>query len=230
MVSQTLIDDLCARLGHRFHQQDLLVQALTHPSVAQGRAPRRVTPYERLEFLGDRVLGLVVADMLFHRFPAEPEGALARRHAALVRRDSLAAVAGTIGLAPCLNLSKGEEDAGGRANPSLLADACEAVIGALFADAGFDIAARFVRGAWTGPMEATAAPPKDAKTGLQEWAQGRGRPLPVYKVVGQEGPPHDPTFVVQVTVQGEEPVTGAGASKRVAEQAAAATLLNKVKA
>ncbi|CDK98300.1 Ribonuclease 3 [Magnetospirillum gryphiswaldense MSR-1 v2] len=224
------IHDLCQRLGHEFAQSQLLTQALTHPSVAQGRAPRRNTPYERLEFLGDRVLGLVVADMLFHRFPTEAEGALARRHAALVRRESLAVVAGQIGLPPCLTLSKGEEDAGGRGNPALLADACEAVIGALYADAGFEVAARFVRSAWTALMDAAAQPPKDAKTALQEWAQGLGKPLPVYAVVGQDGPPHDPTFVVSVTVEGVDPVHGTGASKRVAEQAAAALLLEKVKA
>ena len=224
------IHDLCIRLGHDFVQPDLLTQALTHPSVAQGRAPRRSTPYERLEFLGDRVLGLVVAEMLFHRFPTEPEGALARRHAALVRRESLAVIAGKIGLPACLTLSKGEEDAGGRGNPALLADACEAVIGAIYADAGFDVAARFVRAAWTPLMDATVAPPKDAKTALQEWAQGLGKPLPVYAVVGQDGPPHDPTFVVSVTVEGVDSVNGAGASKRVAEQAAAAALLEKVKA
>ena len=224
------IHHLCQHLGHDFAHHDLLIQALTHPSVVQGRAPRRSTPYERLEFLGDRVLGLVVADMLFQRFPAEPEGALARRHAALVRRETLAAVAERIGLPPCLTLAKGEEEAGGRANPGLLADACEAVIGALYADAGFDVSAAFVRRAWTSLMDAALAPPKDAKTALQEWAQGRGKPLPVYAVVGQDGPPHDPTFVVSVGVEGVEPVQGTGASKRVAEPAAAQALLEKVKA
>ena len=223
------IHELCRRLGHDFAQADLLTQALTHPSVAQGRAPRRLTPYERLEFLGDRVLGLVVADMLFHRFPSEAEGALARRHAALVRRETLAIVAAQIGLPHCLILAKGEEDAGGRSNPTVLADACEAVIGAVYADAGFDKAALFVRELWTPLMDAALAPPKDAKTALQEWAQGRGKPLPVYAIVGKDGPPHDPTFVVSVTVEGVEPVCGTGTSKRMAEQAAAQALLEKVK-
>lgn len=229
MTADGPVPTLCRRLGHEFVQTELLVQALTHPSVAQGRAPRRNTPYERLEFLGDRVVGLVVADMLFRRFPEEAEGALARRHAALVRRESLAVVAIEIGLAPCLVLSRGEEDAGGRNNPALLADACEALIGALYADGGFDEAARFVRSAWTPLMDAAIAPPKDAKTALQEWAQARGKPLPLYAVVGQEGPPHDPTFVVSVAVDGVEPVSASGASKRVAEQAAAAALLEKVR-
>lgn len=223
------IDELCRRLGHQFVQTDLLTQALTHPSVAQGRAPRRITPYERLEFLGDRVLGLVVADMLFHHFPDEAEGALARRHAALVRRETLAIVAEQIDLPSCLVLARGEEDAGGRANPALLADACEALIGALYADAGFDVSARFVRQLWVPLMQAVLAPPKDAKTALQEWAQGRGKPLPIYTVVGKDGPPHDPTFVVSVNVEGLDPVCGTGTSKRVAEQAAATALLEKVK-
>lgn len=222
------MDDLTATLGHVFARPDLLTEALTHPSVAQGRAPRRATPYERLEFLGDRVLGLVVADMLFHRFPTEAEGALARRHAALVRRETLARVAAEAGLDRHIVLSRGEEEAGGRSNPALLADACEALIGALFADAGFEVAAAFVRGRWEPLMEEATAPPKDAKTALQEWAQGRGRPLPAYTTVGMEGPPHDPIFSVSVAVEGEGEVVGRGPSKRTAEQAAAKAMLEKV--
>jgi len=220
---------LMAALGHRFNRPDWLTQALTHPSVDHGRRGRTRQPdYERLEFLGDRVLGLVVADMLFQRYPDEPEGALARRFTALVRREAVARVAELIGLGPHLAMARGDEEAGGRANPGILADACEAVIGALYADAGYDVAARFVRGHWSGLMEEAAAPPKDAKTALQEWAQGRGRPLPVYRVVGSEGPPHDPVFLVAVTVAGVAEATGSGPSKRVAEQAAATMLLKKV--
>lgn len=215
-------------MGHRFADSSLLTQALTHPSVVHGRAPRKATPYERLEFLGDRVLGLVVADMLFRRFPTEPEGALARRHAALVRREALARIAHIIGLPAHLILSRGEEEAGGRNNPGLLADACEALIGALFADAGFAIAQDFVQRMWTPLMDETAAPPKDAKTALQEWAQGRGKKLPAYTTVGMEGPPHDPTFMVSVEVEGVETVTAQGASKRAAEQAAATQMLENV--
>ncbi|MBC7952670.1 MAG: ribonuclease III [Rhodospirillaceae bacterium] len=222
------LQDLAQRLGHDFADPELLIQAVTHPSIVQGRAPRKATPYERLEFLGDRVLGLVVADMLFHRFPLEPEGALARRHAALVRREALARVAAQIGLPEQVLLSKGEQDAGGRANPGLLADACEAVIGALFADAGFEIAQNFVRRMWTPLMDESAAPPKDAKTALQEWAQGLGKKLPVYTTVGMEGPPHDPIFMVSVEVEGVEIVAAKGTSKRAAEQAAATAMLENV--
>ncbi len=220
--------DLHAVLGHVFARPELLTQALTHPSMQQGRRSRTSDPYERLEFLGDRVLGLVVAEMLFDRFPAEAEGALARRHAALVRREAVARVAGEIGLARHLVLAKGEDDAGGRGNPGILADACEAVIGALYADAGFAVAASFVRSRWEKLMEEALAPPKDAKTGLQEWAQGRGKPLPAYRVLGQEGPPHEPIFLMEVSVEGVGSAVGRGASKRVAEQAAAGALLEQV--
>ncbi|CAA7618060.1 ribonuclease III [Magnetospirillum sp. UT-4] len=220
--------DLAERLGHRFVRPELLEQALAHPSLAQGRSPRRAPPYERLEFLGDRVLGLAVAEMLFLRFPSEPEGALARRHAALVRRETLARVAEDLGIGDHLDLSRGEDEAGGRTNPGTLADACEAVIGALFADGGFDAAALLVRRAWTPLMEEAASPPKDAKTALQEWAQGRGRPLPAYTTLGTEGPPHEPRFLVSVFVEGVGDATGSGPSKRVAEQAAAAALLERV--
>lgn len=220
---------LMAVLGHPFTRPELLTQALTHPSVDHGRRGRgRQADYERLEFLGDRVLGLVVADMLFRRYPEEPEGALARRFTALVRREAVARVAEIIGLGPHLAMARGDEEAGGRSNPGILADACEAVIGALYADAGYDVAASFVSRQWGALMEEAAAPPKDAKTALQEWAQGRGRPLPVYRVVGSEGPPHDPVFLVAVAVTGVAEATGSGSSKRVAEQAAAAVLLKKV--
>lgn len=224
-----LPSEFTARLGHAFIRPELLTQAITHPSVVHGRAPRKATPYERLEFLGDRVLGLVVAEMLFLTFPHEPEGALARRHAALVRRETLARVAAAIGLDGVIVLSRSEEEGGGRSNPSLLADACEAVIGALYADGGFEAAKAFIRAQWTPLMAEAAGPPKDAKTALQEWAQGLGKPLPIYTTVGVEGPAHDPIFLVSVTVAGADAATGRGSSKRSAEQAAAALLLEHVK-
>lgn len=216
-------------LGHAFRRPRLLAQALTHPSALPPRAKGAATEYERLEFLGDRVLGLVIAQMLFERFPHEPEGALARRHAALVRREALARVADSIGLAAHVQLSRGEEEIGGRSNPALLADACEAVLGALYADGGLEPAARFIITHWLPLMNETVTPPKDAKTALQEWAQGRGLPLPVYETLGMEGPPHEPIFKVSVRVADFEPVTGIGPSKRAAEQASAIAMLEKVK-
>lgn len=221
-------DALIARLGHRFRNPERLDQALTHGSVV-GIRPGAVASYERLEFLGDRVLGVVVAEMLFHRFPDEEEGALARRFAVLVQRETLARVAAEIGLAEAVDLAQSDVDAGARENPSVLADACEAVIAALYLDGGFDAAAAFVRGEWAALIEEDPKPPKDAKTGLQEWAQGRGLALPDYREVGRSGPPHAPVFEVEVAVDGFPPAAGTGMSKRAAEREAAQALLEHVK-
>jgi len=227
------LNDICRALDYRFRQPDMLEEALTHSSacLVRGRGGVSGKPraaYERLEFLGDRVLGLAVAEMLFFRFPQENEGALARRHAALVRREALARVAMILGLDSALVMSKGEEDSGGRQNPTMLADACEAILGAVYADGGLEAAVTIVRRHWEPMMAESVTPPKDAKTALQEWAQGRGKPLPAYQTLGMEGPQHDPIFLISVTVEGFEPVTGRGASKRVAEQAAATAMLEKV--
>lgn len=235
LIMMTSVEDLSrleAVLEHTFASPQLLRDALIHPSVGQGRAGKTkalTSPYERLEFLGDRVLGLVVAEMLFQGFPNEKEGALARRHAALVRREALARVSLKVGLPAFLVMSRGEEDAGGRTNPAILADACEAVIGAMFADAGLDAAARFVRRHWNPMMDEALIPPKDAKTALQEWAQGLGKNLPHYTTLGMEGPAHEPIFLVEVKVDGLDPVQAKAHSKRAAEQAAAIAMLETIK-
>ncbi|MHA1153913.1 MAG: ribonuclease III [Alphaproteobacteria bacterium] len=219
--------EFAERLGHGFARPDLLARALTHPSAAirQGDID---DSYERLEFLGDRVLGLIVADLLMARFPREPEGALALRHAELVRRETLAEVAGEIGLEDYLRLAKGEEAAGERQNPALRANACEAVIGALYLDGGLTVAWAFVERLWGARLEAETRPPQDAKTALQEWAQGRALGLPTYREVGREGPAHEPHFTLEVEVGGEPPARGQGRSKRLAEQAAATRLLARL--
>ena len=230
------LDELQRRVGYRFHDSDLLAEALTHasairPDAARGgrrRAGGGRRSNERLEFLGDRVLGLIVADMLIHGFPRESEGALSRRHAALVRREACAEVAAELGLGDWLTVARSEEEGGGRANPAILADACEALIGAMYLDGGLAPARDFVRRHWVRPLETTPAPPQDAKTALQEWAQRRSPELPAYEVVGVEGPPHAPTFAVAVRLAGFEPAVGRGASKRAAEMAAAAQLLEAV--
>lgn len=209
-------------LGYRFQDASLLAAALTHRSVL---TPQASSTYERLEFLGDRVLGLVVADMLYRRYPKEPEGALARRFTALVRREALARVASAIGLGDHLVLSRGEDDSGGRANPTLLADVCEALIGALYLEGGLETARGFIASHWPPLMEEDMAPPKDARTALQEWAQQRGKPLPVYETLEQSGPDHNPVFTVRVSVKGVPPATATGTSKRVAAKAAAEALL-----
>lgn len=211
-------------LGHRFARPGLLGLALTHSS-----APDDGRSNQRLEFLGDRVLGLVVAQALYERFPDEDEGALAPRLAALVRRDALARVARDIGLGGHVVMAQGEDESGGRDNPGILADTCEAVIAALYLDGGMDPARRFIRGHWLALMEEDSSPPKDSKTELQEWAQARGLALPAYTETGREGPAHAPLFSLRVSVEGFGPAAGTGPSKRAAEQAAATALLERIK-
>jgi len=212
---------LADALGHHFARPELLDQALTHPSAA-GNAP-----YERLEFLGDRVLGLVVAHMLYRAFPKEPEGALARRYTALVRKEALARIAETIDLGACMRVGEAEQTGLGRHN--LLADACEAVIAALFLDGGFEAAERFVERWWQPLLAEQEEPPLDVKTALQEWAQARALPLPSYRLIGREGPAHDPLFDVEVSLPNWPPAQGRGRSRRAAEAAAAEGLLARLK-
>jgi ribonuclease-3 len=208
-------------LGHRFEKPGILIQALTHSSATRDRLDAN----ERLEFLGDRVLGLVLAGLLLEAFPGEKEGEIAYRFSALARSETLTRVAEEIGLAPHIELSSGEEEAGGRQNASILADCLEAIIAALFLDGGLEAAEAFIHRHWRPLMDKEPAPPKDAKTMLQEWAQGRGLPLPEYRVTGQQGPDHAPRFTVEVTVHEKKPASGQGASKRAAEQTAAEALL-----
>jgi len=216
--------DLAKALGHRFAKPELLAEALTHPSATKRRGPGP-HGYERLEFLGDRVLGVIVAELLWHRFPEADEGELTRRHVSLVRRETLTKVATTLGLGAHLNAA-GDDSM--RANPGVLADLCEAVIAALYIDGGLEAARRFVERNWGGRLLAAAAqPPSDPKTALQEWAQARGPDLPAYQVVSREGPPHSPVFVIAVAVGGKTG-TGTAGTKRAAEQAAASDLLGKL--
>lgn len=215
---------LSAVLGHAFHHPELLRRAVTHASAE----PRAWNAYERLEFLGDRVLALIVAEQLLDRFPHEREGAIAKRHVNLVRREALAEVARAIDLGRYLILSRGEAEAGSRDSDTILSDAMEAVIGALYLDGGLEAARSFILQYWNRLLELDLRPPQDAKTALQEWAQGRGLPLPKYRTVSQTGPAHAPEFVVEVQVEGYQPVPASGRSKRLAEQAAAAALLEVV--
>lgn len=232
-------EDLAAAIGYAFTRPELLEEALTHSSALSGergagrrRAPRKRTPekrpYERLEFLGDRVLGLVVADLLWRRFADEPEGDLTRRHAHLVRRESVARVGETIGLAPHVILSPAEAAAGAASNPGILADVCEAVIGAVYLDGGFAAAFAFVRRHWEPLFAAMAGPPRDPKTTLQEWAQARGLPRPHYALVATSGPDHARRFTVAASVADGDPACATAASKRAAETGAAALLLDRL--
>jgi ribonuclease-3 len=211
-------------LGYEFSDPVLARVALTHRSAAGRGDPT----YERLEFLGDRVLALVIADLLFEHYPHEEEGALAKRLVALVRRETLAEVAAKLSLGPLITLSKGEEEAGGRSNPAILADVCEALIGAIFRDGGLPPARKFIERHWHFLMTSEKTPPKDAKTTLQEWAQGKGFDLPEYTTVARTGPDHAPRFTIEVSVDKFPPERADGASKRIAEQAAAELLLKRL--
>ncbi|MEQ8967109.1 MAG: ribonuclease III [Azospirillaceae bacterium] len=221
-------DALAAAIGHRFADPQRLREALTHPSINPEHRGEASFGYERLEFLGDRVLGLVIAEWLLERFPDEHEGELARRHVSLVRRETLAEVATEMDLGRHLFLSSGEEGSGGRANEAILADACEALIGAVYLDAGLEAVRRFIRTAWAGAVERDIRPPQDAKTKLQEWAQARGLPLPRYETIGRTGPDHQPEFQVRLTLAGHDPETASGASKREAAKRAATALLARL--
>jgi ribonuclease-3 len=210
-----------ARIGHKFADPALLARALTHVSASAARRDS----YERLEFLGDRVLGLAVSHMLYDAFPNETEGELSRRLAALVRKETCAEVAEEWGVGPAMRLGEGEAQTGGRGKRALLGDICEAIIGAAFLDGGAAAAERIVREAFGERMGASGQDLRDAKTALQEWAQARGFTTPRYQLVGRSGPDHAPFFEVAVNIKGFEQTPGSGPSKRAAEQAAAAAFL-----
>ena len=208
-------------LRHHFAQPKLLTEALTHRSAAGARGHGS---NERLEFIGDRVLGLVVAEWLIERFPQEREGALGPRLAALVSRPALATIAEANGLAALLAVAPGESRRGVRERSTVLADALEAIIGALYLDAGLGPARDFIRRVFAGVVDQQFAPPKDPKTALQEWALKRALPLPAYEVLEQSGPSHAPQFIIQAKV-GDATAKGEAGSKRAAEQMAASLLL-----
>ena len=218
------LDGLATGLGHRFNDIALLEQAVTHPSATSPARPDN----QRLEFLGDRVLGLIVAEALLEVYPGEAEGTLAPRFNALVRRETLAEIAIEIELGGYLRLGRSEATGGGRRKKAILADAMEAVIAVLFLDGGMAVARRFVLGRWQGRIDAPDTAPMDAKTRLQEWAQGRGMAPPVYKVTGRKGPDHAPQFTIEALLETGETAGGTAASKKQAEQVAAEALLAKI--
>jgi len=218
------LSELETALDYTFSSPQLLSLALTHSSLAKNRSERDQTN-QRLEFLGDRVLGLVIAGMIYEAFPDEEEGAMARRHTALVRKEALARVALELSLGGYILMAPSEEDSGGRDNDALLADTCEAIIAALFMDGGLGTAEAFIRRHWTPLMSQDLTPPKDAKTTLQEYVQSKGMNLPSYREALREGPPHDPIFTIEVTIDNGETASGTGRSKRQAEQVAATTML-----
>jgi ribonuclease III len=216
--------DLEDRIGYRFAANEWLDRALTHSSaLTAGRD--RAGSYQRLEFLGDHVLGLVISDMLFRAFPAATEGELSRRLAGLVRKETCADVARAIDLGPAMRLGNSEIQAGGHRRAAILADVCEALIGAVFIDGGYAPAAALIERFWQDRMLRPPRPLRDPKTVLQEWAQARGMPAPSYREIERSGPDHSPEFRVAVELAERAPAEGSGRSKRAAEQAAAAAML-----
>ena len=215
---------LASRLGHEFRDPSLLVEAVTHASMSAPARPDN----QRLEFLGDRVLGLVLAEALLAADRTATEGQLAPRFNALVRKETCAAVARDIGLGEVLRLGRSETMSGGRRKEALLADAMEAVIAAIYVDAGFPAARAAVLRLWSGRVAAVEEDARDAKTALQEWAQGRGQTPPVYLELGREGPDHAPLFTIEARLADGTASRARATSKRQAEQAAAKALLDRV--
>ena len=214
------------RIGYRFADPTLLDSALSHISSLKG-ARNRAGSYQRLEFLGDHVLGLVISDMLFRAFPRADEGELSRRLADLVRKETCAEIARAIDLGAAIRLGASEANAGARTRLAILADVCEALIGAVYLDGGFAAAEALIGRLWQVRMKTKAEPLRDPKTVLQEWAQGRGLPTPAYREIARSGPDHDPQFRVAVQLPHLAPAEGSGRSKRAAEQAAAAAMMKR---
>ncbi len=225
------VAELVRRLGHAFKDTRLLDRALTHSSVGEGVAPQTSSAprdNERLEFLGDRVLGLLVAERLHNDFPEADEGQLSSRLHALVDKHACGRVGAALGIGEAVRLSPGETKSGGRRKEGVIADAVEAVLAAVYLDGGIDAARSVFQIAWA---EELAKPPErsltNPKSALQEWSQGQGRPLPTYEIANRTGSDHAPTFTVAVTVEGLEPLTAQGRSRQDAEKAAAMAMLKR---
>ena len=217
------LEKLEQTIGHSFSDKSLIGAALTHSSTGHDQN------YERLEFLGDRVLGLVVAQSLYKKFPNENEGDLAKRLAALVQGSLLAKIATKINLGAHIHFSDAERGAGGADNDHILADVFEAMIGALYLDAGFEACFKLITALLEDDFYTMKKPPQHPKTALQEWAQGAGLSLPVYEIIDQSGPDHAPVFDISLRIKGYANVVGQGASRQAAEKAAAEIMIKQLK-
>ncbi len=217
------LDAISERTGYRFKNVELARLALSHRSIVNDYSDAETN--ERLEFLGDRVLGLTTANMLYEAFPKADEGELHRRHRAMIRKDTCAEIAREIDLGAFLLLGKSEIRSGGRTKQAILADACEALIAAIYLDGGIKQAEAFIERCWRHRLVEVTKPSRDGKSALQEWAQGRGFPPPIYEITERSGPDHSPSFTVRVLISGLEPAFGKGRTKREAEQGAAEAFL-----
>jgi ribonuclease-3 len=227
-VRVAAVAELERRIGHVFQDRELLERALTHGSVTKGRA--RIRDNERLEFLGDRVLNLIVAEQIADLLPEASEGQLSKLMNQLVNYHACAEAARRAGLRDALRVDASATKVGARDNDRVLGDGCEALIAALYLDAGLPVARQFVLTFWAEAFENLDAPAKDPKTLLQEWAMARGLSVPIYQVMKTEGSAHEPTFTVEVRLPDVQPSTAKGGSKREAEKLAAAMMLNRLEA
>ena len=221
-MSNAIAKFVAGKLGHEPGDVALFQRALTHPSFGRDN-------YQRLEFLGDRVLGLVMAEWLSELFPNEQEGALSHRFTTLVSRAYCADVARELGIADHLRLGKQARDDGASDSDNVTGDAVEALIGALYLEGGVDAAKRFIRQSWARFIDAQATAPRHPKSLLHEWAEGHGRKPPTYTVIDRSGPPHAPRFTVRAAVRGLGEADGEGLNKQEAETAAAVALLEQIK-
>jgi ribonuclease III len=222
--TQARYDAIHARIGYTFTNRELLRSALTHAST---KNKKRRDNYERLEFLGDRVLGLVMAEKLFQLDARHREGQMSARHSSLVRGDTCAEVGRSLCIEEFIVMGPGELSKGLNRSLTVVGDVIEALIAAIYLDGGFDAARGFILRNWETFLHGKQLSDKDAKTFLQEWALARGLAIPAYAMVSREGPEHEPTFHIEVVVEEREPVRGSGKSKRMAEQAAAEAFLRR---
>ncbi|MEX1035682.1 MAG: ribonuclease III [Sneathiella sp.] len=223
------LEELPALVGHEFKDISLLEAAVTHSSLIKGKGRKAAQEdYDRLEFLGDRVLGLIISEELFRRFENAEAGQLSRRYNAQVRRETLAEIGVEMGLQDYIRMAADLVAAGGRDNPAILSDVMEAVIAAIYLDGGIKAARKFIKSKWWPRFDNKDASQKDAKSALQEWLAKMGRPLPLYSVIEETGPDHDRHFKVMVDVPDYTPTIGSGSSKRAAEQKAAARMLKEL--
>lgn len=222
-MSKIDYDNVEKVIGYQFKDRHMLERALTHSSTGEEYS------YQRLEFLGDRVLGLVIADALFKKFRSEKEGGLAKRHTALVQGPTLAVIGQAHGFNEFILFSDAEKQAGGHQNENIISDVVESLLGAIYIDGGYDAAYEVIIRLWGDNIETLKQAPQDPKTELQEWVQAQGLELPKYEIISRDGPDHAPIFTIELTVQGQEPISDKGASRRQAEKTVAQLMLDKLK-
>ena len=225
-LRQQAVSDLQGQMGYAFRNPELLELALTHASVAEGA--RRMADNERLEFLGDRVLGLMIAETLMETFPDASEGDLSRRFHTLVSRETCADVARQLNLGAAIRLAAGESKSGGRSNPTILGDACEALMAAVYVDGGYSAVLKIFKPLWLKALNDSGnASRSNPKSFLQEWAVAQGKPAPVYTVLNRMGPDHAPVFTIEVGVAGFVPQPAVGKSRQEAEKASALAFIER---